>query len=72
MTIKHKEEICMRLCSVLIVDITELGDNKVMKQAVDNVFIDVRHLQSDMIARPSPKTRSSPISSLTLCSTLSD
>ncbi|CBK23166.2 uncharacterized protein [Blastocystis hominis] len=30
MTIKHKEEIF----------ITELGDNKVMKQAVDNVFID--------------------------------
>lgn len=41
MTIKHKEEICKLLWQISIVDITELGDNKVMKQAVDNVFIDV-------------------------------
>ena len=72
MTIKHKEEICTLFLWGLIVVITELGDNKVMKQAVDNVFIDVCTSKSDLIARPSLKTKSNPILSMTVCSTLSD
>lgn len=69
MTIKHKEEICTLFRLGLIVVITELGDNKVMKQAVDNVFIDVYAISSDLIARPSLKTKSSPILYTTVCST---
>jgi hypothetical protein len=42
MTIKHVEEISLDLLgNQLVVEITELGDNKVMKQNVDDVFIDV-------------------------------
>lgn len=72
MTIKHKEEICTLFWWGLIVVITELGDNKVMKQAVDNVFIDVSTSESDLIARLSLKTKSSPILCMTVFSTSSD
>ena len=42
MTIKHVEEISLDLLgNQLVVEITELGDNKVMKQNVDDAFIDV-------------------------------
>ena len=42
MTIKHVEEIRLDLLgNQLVVEITELGDNKVMKQNVDDAFIDV-------------------------------
>lgn len=42
MTIKHVEEISLDLFgNQLVVEITELGDNKVMKQNVDDAFIDV-------------------------------
>ena len=42
MTIKHIEEISLDLFgNRLEVEITELGDNKVMKQNVDDAFIDV-------------------------------
>ena len=42
MTIKHVEEISLNLPGGrLEIEITELGDNKVMKQNVDDAFIDV-------------------------------
>ena len=42
MTIKHVEEISLDLLgNQLVVETTELGDNKVMKQNVDDAFIDV-------------------------------
>lgn len=42
MTIKHVEEISLDLLRDRSeIEITELGDNKVMKQNVDDAFIDV-------------------------------
>lgn len=36
--------------------ITELGDNKVMKQAIDNAFFEVHAERNRLWSRPCPKT----------------
>ena len=58
MTIKYIEETSIkRSVRGNFIEITELGDNKVMKQSVDDAFIDVRFAIAYLMHRLSLPTR---------------